>query len=292
MTRRWSARPRYDPWHDTHVPPSRCPAGSSNRGGQGVRGARFPIAQQRQVVDRRGARLWCCSTARTHRSASGRIWCGCSPPTPTRRRVPSASSPRCMHYCPPRRATMADSPELVAAKRLLDVAKNDGFAFERIAPGEDGPLRGVRETPVARRDLPGWVLGTELMQRHPAAPLLADRPRRPADRRTGERGCPDRPAHGAIRLDHLTPTTGQAASSHRPRSATGTVTTPAGNHRADRGSFPTTFPAHLPPLTSTNITPGSAAARPQHPPKPPERHSAHHPPTPSPSHTTTPTYPQ
>jgi hypothetical protein len=42
---------------------------------------------------------------------------------------------------------MADSPELVAAKRLLDVAKNDGFAFERIAPGEDGPLRGVRETP-------------------------------------------------------------------------------------------------------------------------------------------------
>lgn len=42
---------------------------------------------------------------------------------------------------------MADSPELVAAKRLLDVAKNDGFAVERIAPGADGPLRGVRETP-------------------------------------------------------------------------------------------------------------------------------------------------
>jgi hypothetical protein len=41
---------------------------------------------------------------------------------------------------------MADSPDLVAAKRLLDDAKNRGFHFERVAPGEDGPLRGVRET--------------------------------------------------------------------------------------------------------------------------------------------------
>jgi hypothetical protein len=48
---------------------------------------------------------------------------------------------------------MADSPELVAAKRLLDVAKNDGFAFERIAPGEDGPLRGVRQTPQWRDEI-------------------------------------------------------------------------------------------------------------------------------------------
>ncbi len=31
--------------------------------------------------------------------------------------------------------------------RLLDCAKRDGFAFQRIAPGEDGPLRGFRETP-------------------------------------------------------------------------------------------------------------------------------------------------
>ncbi len=30
--------------------------------------------------------------------------------------------------------------------RLLDIAKDRGFTFERIAPGEDGPLRGVRET--------------------------------------------------------------------------------------------------------------------------------------------------
>ncbi len=225
------------------------------------------LHKQGQVVDRRGARLVVLfdgeDTPVSIRPHLVRVL------TADADRVPSASSPSCLHYCPLRRATMADSPELMAAKRLLDVAKNDGFAFERIAPGEDGPLRGVRETPpVARRDLPGWVLGTELLQRHPAAPLLAGRPRRPADRRTGERGCPDRPAHGAIRLDHLTPTTGQAASSHRPRSATGTVTTPAGNHRADRGSFPTTFPAHLPPLTSTNITPGSAPRAPSTPRNP------------------------
>lgn len=44
----------------------------------------------------------------------------------------------------------ADSPELSAAMRLLDDAKSGGFAFERIAPGPDGPLRGVRETA-------GWV---------------------------------------------------------------------------------------------------------------------------------------
>ncbi len=40
----------------------------------------------------------------------------------------------------------ADSPELTAAKRLLDAAKNQGFTFQRIAPGPDGPLLGVRET--------------------------------------------------------------------------------------------------------------------------------------------------
>ncbi|MGH3766822.1 MAG: hypothetical protein ACRDS0_14715 [Pseudonocardiaceae bacterium] len=41
---------------------------------------------------------------------------------------------------------MTDSPDLAAAKRLLDLARSGGFAFERIAPGPDGPLRGVRET--------------------------------------------------------------------------------------------------------------------------------------------------
>lgn len=47
--------------------------------------------------------------------------------------------------------TESDGPELAAAKRLLDVAKIRGFAFARIAPGPDGPLRGVRET-LQRRD--------------------------------------------------------------------------------------------------------------------------------------------
>lgn len=41
---------------------------------------------------------------------------------------------------------MADSADVAAAKRLLDEAKARRFAFERIAPGEDGPLRGVRES--------------------------------------------------------------------------------------------------------------------------------------------------
>ena len=36
---------------------------------------------------------------------------------------------------------MADSPDLAAAKRLLDSAKAAGFAFERIAPGEDSPMQ-------------------------------------------------------------------------------------------------------------------------------------------------------
>ncbi len=40
----------------------------------------------------------------------------------------------------------SDSPDLVMAKRLLDHAKLDGFHFQRIAPGEDGPLVGNRVT--------------------------------------------------------------------------------------------------------------------------------------------------
>lgn len=41
---------------------------------------------------------------------------------------------------------IADSPDLVTAKRLLDAAKQGGFHFTRVAPGPDGPLLGVRET--------------------------------------------------------------------------------------------------------------------------------------------------
>lgn len=47
----------------------------------------------------------------------------------------------------PDMSAAADGPELSAAKRLLDCAKRDGFTFQRITPGPDGPLRGVRETP-------------------------------------------------------------------------------------------------------------------------------------------------
>jgi hypothetical protein len=39
-----------------------------------------------------------------------------------------------------------ESAELAAAKRLLETAKRGGFSFQRIAPGPDGPLWGVRET--------------------------------------------------------------------------------------------------------------------------------------------------
>lgn len=39
-----------------------------------------------------------------------------------------------------------DSPDLAAAKRLLDLAKEAGFRFTRTAPGPDGPLLGRRDT--------------------------------------------------------------------------------------------------------------------------------------------------
>ncbi|MGH3673339.1 MAG: hypothetical protein ACRDSH_22390 [Pseudonocardiaceae bacterium] len=41
----------------------------------------------------------------------------------------------------------ADSPELAVAKRLLDLARDQGLVFQRVAPGEDGPLLGIRNTP-------------------------------------------------------------------------------------------------------------------------------------------------
>jgi hypothetical protein len=43
--------------------------------------------------------------------------------------------------------TVAEGPELRAAKRLLDLVKNQGFAFQRVAPGPDGPLFARRDTP-------------------------------------------------------------------------------------------------------------------------------------------------
>lgn len=41
---------------------------------------------------------------------------------------------------------MADSPDLVIAKRLLDHAKARGFQFRRLAEGPDGALLGLRHT--------------------------------------------------------------------------------------------------------------------------------------------------
>lgn len=46
---------------------------------------------------------------------------------------------------------MADSPELAAAKRLLDDAKDRGSPSSGSHRGQDGPLVGVRET-LQRRD--------------------------------------------------------------------------------------------------------------------------------------------
>lgn len=41
--------------------------------------------------------------------------------------------------------TAISSPDLATAMRLMDAAKNQGFRFERVSPGPDGPLRAVRE---------------------------------------------------------------------------------------------------------------------------------------------------
>ncbi len=43
-------------------------------------------------------------------------------------------------WCP----VHADSPDLAIAKRLLDCLKLCGFQFQRVGPGEDGPLVGNR----------------------------------------------------------------------------------------------------------------------------------------------------
>ncbi|MGH3939117.1 MAG: hypothetical protein ACRDTG_10880 [Pseudonocardiaceae bacterium] len=41
---------------------------------------------------------------------------------------------------------MAESPDALAGMRLLDAAKHHGFRFQRLAPGPDGLLWGVRDT--------------------------------------------------------------------------------------------------------------------------------------------------
>ena len=39
-----------------------------------------------------------------------------------------------------------DSPDLLAVKRLLDLAKDHGISFQRVVSGKDGPLLGRRQT--------------------------------------------------------------------------------------------------------------------------------------------------
>ena len=46
---------------------------------------------------------------------------------------------------------MVDSPDLAAAKRLLHAVKEAGFVFQRIAPGEDAPLLGLRQSSPPQR---------------------------------------------------------------------------------------------------------------------------------------------
>lgn len=43
---------------------------------------------------------------------------------------------------------MAESPDLVIAKRLLDHAKARGFEFRRVVEGPDGALLGTRRSEV------------------------------------------------------------------------------------------------------------------------------------------------
>lgn len=54
-------------------------------------------------------------------------------------RVPGVAQ-RERRWCP----VVADSPDVVTAKQLLDRLRVGGFQFQRIGPGEDGPLVGTR----------------------------------------------------------------------------------------------------------------------------------------------------
>jgi hypothetical protein len=82
---------------------------------------------------------------------------------------------------------MTESPDLVAGKRLLDIAKLRGFQFQRLAPGPDGPLWGVRETEDWRDTiyLAGfWDPGSCSATRHRKSSLVV-----PGDLLVTERMC-------------------------------------------------------------------------------------------------------
>jgi hypothetical protein len=108
--------------------------------------------------------------------------------------------------------------------RLLDEAKSQGFRFERVAPGEDGPLWGERVTPEYRDVvyLGGFSEGCNAARAYPTEAQIAnvvgdftawreliqaDFPayeapdgEPPADHRTDSWGRADGAAHGGLRL--------------------------------------------------------------------------------------------
>jgi hypothetical protein len=63
-----------------------------------------------------------------------------------RQREPDSEHPAASGAGGPEMSAAADGPELRAAKQLMDLAKSQGFAFQRVAPGTDGPLFARRET--------------------------------------------------------------------------------------------------------------------------------------------------
>jgi hypothetical protein len=64
------------------------------------------------------------------------------------------------------------SHDVVVGMRLLDAAKAHGFVFQRIAPGPDGPIEGVRENDQWRHVLQPLLLG-RAVNLHPLAVVLA-----------------------------------------------------------------------------------------------------------------------
>lgn len=135
----------------------------------------------------------------------------------------------------------ADGPELAAAKRLLDLARDQGSVFQRVAPGEDGPLLGVWESPDHRDQiyLGGFSSGCSATRTRNSSLIVPGC--LPVSARV--EGGTDRVAHGRERLAHLTPT-GRRLSRYPPNRL------PAGRHQ-DR-----------PPRRHAVITLSSAGAGP------------------------------
>jgi hypothetical protein len=95
---------------------------------------------------------------------------------------------------------MTASPELRAAMRWLDLAKEQGFGFERVGFSQDAPLRGKRETTewIDEIVVIGFSDSCEATRRRRYSLIcLGD-----AGRREGHRGRVDGPAYRDLRLGH------------------------------------------------------------------------------------------